>query len=164
MTIISWKTIQTMALVMKNQVPGTEPKRIVKNPKLCKQKISTVRISLMIQGMVSPLNRRKDNQWWQTKRNYLILQKRSPKVEVFCVLVKSLKESFPQFSLASLSLGLVSFFLVEWSNVPTLTRKNKIFSMIKKKIRSSASNPLASQFSRIPKTSRARNSYPKNLQ
>ena len=163
MTIISWKTIQTMVLVMKNQALGTEAKRIVKNPKLCRQKISSVKINLMIQGMVSLLNRRKGNQWWQSKHNYLILQKRSPKVEVFYVLVKSLKKSFPQFSLASLSLGLVSFFLVEWSNVPTLTRKNKIFSMIKKKIRSSASNPHASQFSRIPKTSIVGNSYPKNL-
>ena len=163
MTIILWRMIQTMALVMKNQVPGTEAKRIVKSPKLCRQKISSVKINLMIQGMVSLLNRRKDNQWWKTKRNYLILQKRSPKAEVFCVLVKSLKGSFPQFSLASLSLGLVSYFLVEWNNVPTLTRKSRIFSMIKKKIRSSASNPLASQFSRILKTSTAGNSYPKNL-
>ncbi len=162
--IILWRRIQTMVLVKKNQEPGIEPKRIIKWAKLCKQKINSVRINRMIQETESRLNRRKVNQWWQIKLNCLIPQKKSHKVEVSCVLVKSLKENFPPSNLANLNLGLVSFFLVEWSNVPTLTRKSKISSMTKMKIRSLASNPLASQFSRIQKTNTAGNSCHKNPQ
>lgn len=164
---IFWSRILIMVLGMKNQAAGQKIKRIIKKAKLCRQKTSSVKINHTIQEMESLLQiiwSQEDNQWWQTKPKCLIPQKRSHKVEVFCVLVKSRKENFPQFNLANLKHGLESCFLVEENNALTLTRKNKIYSMIKMKIRSSANNPLASQHSSIRKTHKAGNSCPKNLQ
>lgn len=162
----TWKRILIMVLMMRNRVPGTKAKRIIKKQKQCRRKINIVRINHTIQEMagLQVSQSQKDSLCWQIKPKCLILQIKSLKKAVFSVLVKRSKENFLQFNPANLRHGWENSFLAD-SNVALMqTKKSKTSSMIKKKLRPTANSQHANRCSPIKKIPKVESLFHKNLQ